>query len=141
MRQAAALAAAALLGTSVGLVYSATAHEGCYVSGSSPQVWEGDEHAQYCYAGNGWDSMYGYGDNDTLGGELERDEIRGATGNDVLTDGKGNFDTDSVCDGDGTDSVNTADSDGRDVLRSSDGTFTFYSDQGDSASNVSSCPF
>ncbi len=144
LKQAAAVFVAALTGSALGLVYSAVAHTGstCTASGSSPQVWQGHEHADTCYAGNGYDSMYGYGDNDTLGGELERDDLRGATGDDTLTDGKGNYDTDSVCDGDGSDYINVADGDYRDWLWTSDGFFSMAIDgPAEGSTAVASCPF
>lgn len=134
---------AGLVGSALGLVYSATAHwaSGCATSGSAPVVHEGHEHKDSCAGGDGWDSLYGYGEDDQLYGGKERDEIRGATGHDELIDAAGTYDTDSVCDGAGGDLVDYKDGDWRDELYTTDGSFGLVADGPDEyETSVTSCP-
>ncbi|HYV01716.1 MAG TPA: hypothetical protein VEM93_05185 [Actinomycetota bacterium] len=94
----------------------ALAHSGCTVTQEGDvQIWKGDDHANTCNAGDGKDSMFGYGAGDDLGGQFGRDEIRGATGGDHLTDNAGGNDTDGICDGSGADTTSTYDGDGNDT--------------------------
>jgi Ca2+-binding RTX toxin-like protein len=135
------MVSAAMVGSVLGAVYSATAHSGCTVLAGPPTVYQGDEHQNSCYGGSGWDSLYGFGDNDTLGGETGADQIRGATGNDTLTDGAGSDDADSVCDGSGSDIIRINDGDFKDNVDSPDGIYGIQKDDGDRENIVASCPF
>lgn len=77
-----------------------------------------EENQNHCAGGDGKDNLYGYGQPDELHGGLDRDVLRGATGDDKLWDQPGSDagDYDGVCLGDGADYSNVLDMDGKDEV-------------------------
>lgn len=96
--------------------------------------------------GDGQDSMFGYGSRDILGGGRDRDKMRGAFGNDDLTDTVGDGDNDKACDGYGNDLIDFDDLDGDDHFHwtghdEPGGSNDLYGrDQGDTVDRHGDCP-
>lgn len=103
------------IGVAAGLSNVAFSMTACTVHPGTPRVYEGDSDPNVCNGTSGFDSFYGYGNDDELGGLDGMDRFRGATGNDVMTDGQGNGDNDRSCDGDGFDYVQFQDGDDDDI--------------------------
>lgn len=109
------LALSIAAGTTAGGVVGAHT-DYCFQEQHSITYWYGHEHVDECNAGNGQDSMYGYGYGDDLRGGGGDDLLRGATGSDHLRDGASGSDTDTFCDGDDYDYIHMDDGDGADHL-------------------------
>lgn len=74
----------------------------------------GDEYSNNCYGGLSPDSFFMKGAADTTHGRGANDQHRGATGDDYLGDTQ-TGDSDTFCDGDGSDQINMQDSDSNDT--------------------------
>ena len=88
----------------------------CTVIGGDPDRYIGDQFDNVCYGNDNFDSFWGHGDGDDLGGKDGKDHIRGANGWDSLTDGQGDGDEDHSCDGDGKDWMDMFDGDHEDRI-------------------------
>jgi hypothetical protein len=84
------------------------------------RVHEGTDSQNHCLGQDGPDSdyIYGLGSRDELGGQQGYDILKGATGDDELTDGQGTDagDYDGTCHGAGNDYTNVQDKDGKDDI-------------------------
>ncbi|HVM35176.1 MAG TPA: hypothetical protein VM784_07515 [Actinomycetota bacterium] len=79
-------------------------------------VHTGTSQQNHCLGQDGPDQdyIYGLGSADELGGRQGYDVLKGATGDDRLTDGQGSDDYDGTCHGDGADYSNVYDGDHKD---------------------------
>jgi hypothetical protein len=105
-----------------GSALRASAHSECWQDPFqfSPNVFYGDDHQNACTFTDGYDSAYGYGEDDDLWGLQGRDELRGAGGGDEIYDKVGG-DTDIACDGSGSDTIDFLDDDGNDHVHEYNG--------------------
>jgi Ca2+-binding RTX toxin-like protein len=78
-------------------------------------ILQGGKGGDTIIGATGADNIFGGGGPDTLRGEVGNDEIGGGDGDDDITDTSGD-DTDIICDGNGFDSIDVRDGDGRDTV-------------------------
>lgn len=118
----AVIAAAALVGSVIGIVRAPAGHlQSCAVQDwGDYRVHKGTDAQNHCFGQDGPDQdyIYGYGALDELNGQKGYDSLRGAGGDDELRDPQGSDagDFDGTCHGSGSDYSDVKDLDGKDIV-------------------------